>query len=156
MEFFLFILFIWIIVIQIKLNEISKKLELKSEITKLEKYEEFQQTIETEVIGTAPETEDLIQDNTEPVEDLSALSETINLPDTKSLDFESAFLGNIFNKIGAIALIIGAIIFLKLVSPFIVFTPVMKISLGFLSSIIMLIIGFRIKDEKMKHFPKSP
>ena len=50
----------------------------------------------------------------------------------ENFDIQSAFLGNIFNKVGALAIIIAVVIFIKLVSPFFVITPVMKLVLGFL------------------------
>ena len=46
-----------------------------------------------------------------------------------------ALLGNIFNKVGAVAIIIALIIFIKLVSPFLVLTAAMKVILGFVLGI---------------------
>lgn len=53
----------------------------------------------------------------------------------KKNDFElqNVFLGNIFNKIGAIAIIVAIVIFIKLISPFFVLTPLMKIILSFIA-----------------------
>ena len=45
-------------------------------------------------------------------------------------DIENLFFGNIFNKIGAVVLIIAFGIFLKFVSQFIEFTPILKIVLA--------------------------
>jgi len=53
----------------------------------------------------------------------------------KKSDFQGFLLGNVFNKIGAFAIIIAAIIFIKLVSPYIIITPVVKIILGFMAGL---------------------
>lgn len=51
--------------------------------------------------------------------------------------FEQLFLGNIFNKIGALAILVGVLIFIKLISPGFAFGAVIKLLVGF-----MLGIGF--------------
>jgi len=68
------------------------------------------------------------------------ISPVVNSYEKSKDDFElqNAFLGNIFNKIGAIAIIVAVIIFIKLVSPFIVITPLMKIVLGFFAGLGMV------------------
>lgn len=66
---------------------------------------------------------------------------------------ENLFLGNIFNKVGALALIVALIIFIKLVSSYIVFTNVMKISAGFIAGLILFLGGAKLHlSEKFKNF----
>ncbi len=67
--------------------------------------------------------------------------------------FESLFLGNLFNKIGALALLIGLIIFIKIISPFLVFTAGMKVALGFIAGIAMLAVGMKLHaKENLKNY----
>lgn len=71
----------------------------------------------------------------------------------KSTSIESVFLGNIFNKIGAIALIVAFIFFIKLVSPYIVITDTMKIILGFFAGLGMFFGGLHLHvSEKFKNY----
>lgn len=71
----------------------------------------------------------------------------------KSTTIESVFLGNIFNKIGAVALIVAFIFFIKLVSPYIVLTNTMKIILGFCAGLGLFIGGLRLHiSEKFKNY----
>ena len=67
------------------------------------------------------------------------LRKYIEVTNEKS-DFElqNVFLGNIFNKIGAIAIIIAVVIFIKLISPFITITPLMKIIFSFFAGFAMI------------------
>lgn len=75
----------------------------------------------------------------------------INVKDKEKTNFESIFMGNIFNKIGAIAIFIGICFFIKIVSPYIVFTDEMKIGLSYLLSAILIGVSFRMHlTEKMK------
>ena len=67
--------------------------------------------------------------------------------------FEKMFLGNIFNKIGAVAILIGFIIFIKLISPFIIFTPQLKLALGYIAGIGMMLGALKLHNkENMKSF----
>lgn len=59
-------------------------------------------------------------------------------------EFEKVFLGNIFNKIAAIAIVIAICILVKMVSPYITLTPPMQIALGFLASIVMIFISLKL------------
>lgn len=67
--------------------------------------------------------------------------------------FEKFFLGNLFNKIGAIALFVGLIVFIKLVSNYIVFTPVMKATLAYMATCVLFFFGFKLrKQENMENY----
>lgn len=71
----------------------------------------------------------------------------------EDFDLQKALLGNIFNKIGALAIIIAVIILIKLVSPFIVITPVMKFVSGILLGSGLLVAGSVIhKKENLKNY----
>ena len=72
--------------------------------------------------------------------------------DPKKTDsMENIFLGNIFNKIGAFALIVAFIIFIKLVSSYIVITDTVKIILGAAAGIGLFLGGLHMhKTEKLK------
>ena len=75
-------------------------------------------------------------------------------PDTKKDSaFSKIFLGNIFNKIGAIAIIVALIFFIKLVSSMIVITPLVKLILSYVCG--LGLVGFSLKlrkKDKMKNF----
>jgi len=71
----------------------------------------------------------------------------------KPNSMENVFLGNIFNKIGAVALIIAFIFFIKLFSPFIVITDAMKITLGFCAGLGLFFGGLHLHlSEKLKNY----
>jgi len=66
---------------------------------------------------------------------------------------ENFFLGNFINKIGALAIIVALIIFIKLVSSYIVFTAAMKITLGFISGLVLYLGGLKLHTgERLKGF----
>lgn len=73
----------------------------------------------------------------------------------EKIDFElqNVFLGNIFNKIGAIAIIIAVVIFIKLISPFITITPLMKIMFSFFAGFAMIGSAFYMhKKDNLKNY----
>ncbi len=136
---------IWLAFIQQKLDGISKSVDFL-----LKNLEKTSQTdISPNVELTPVKSQSVMPQEGEvsepqrfvPPEDKSAISKSVsqyNLHETNSktdFEFQSAFLGNIFNKIGALAIIIAVVIFIKLVSPFIVITPVMKVVLGYLAGL---------------------
>lgn len=152
MSFLIFVLFIWIIFIQVKLNELSSKINE-------EQAKQDEVLFDNPVINVS-ESENNTEDKEETEETCEVLIhklEEAKETEIKKTDFnfENAFLGNIFNKIGAIALIIGVIIFIKLISPYIVFTPVMKISMGYIISILITVLGLKIENEKVKSFKET-
>ena len=67
-------------------------------------------------------------------------------------DFEKLMLGNIFNKLGALALIIGLAIFIMLLSPMIVFTPLRQVILVYLLGFGLCITSWKIHSKDMKSF----
>ncbi len=63
--------------------------------------------------------------------------------------FERLLLGNLFNKIGAIALIIGAAIFIKMISPYMNFSPVMRVFSVFVLGVVLMGISVKIHQKKL-------
>ena len=151
MELLCIIMLIWLFVIQIDLNNIKDK------IKKLSKPELRTDTVETAVsevsaleVEKAPEPKQITE---VPLSEDKAETEQQDVESKKKTSFEENFFGNIFNKIGAVAILIALCILVKIISPFIVFTNEMKIALGFLTGIGMLFAAFKVqKDEKMKNF----
>lgn len=165
----LIILFIWIIVINNKLGEIETTVnEMKSclirqmqssadaahSIKKAENKPEVKIAPIEEEENEPEELPYLINSKeTFSIENTPSFIEKNLTEDNNSSDFEKLFLGNLFNKIGAIALIIGIGIFIKLIAPYIVFTPVMKVITGFAAGLILIILGFRLhKSDKLKSY----
>jgi len=71
----------------------------------------------------------------------------------ESKDIEGLFFGNIFNKIGAVVLIIAFGIFLKFVSQYIELTPLLKVSLALLSGAGMVFGAMNLfKKDEMKNY----
>ncbi len=74
----------------------------------------------------------------------------------ESKDIESLFFGNIFNKIGAVVLIIAFGIFLKFVSEHIEFTPLLKIVLSVISGAGMVFGAvYLFKTDKMRNYASA-
>ena len=100
MSFLIFVLFIWIIFIQVKLNELSSKINE-------EQAKQDEVLFDNPVINVS-ESENNTEDKEETVEtceDLICKLEEAKETEIKKPDFkfENACSGNIFNKIGAIA-----------------------------------------------------
>ncbi len=90
------------------------------------------------------EFEESIKEQTPAIQDFK---------DTQENDFENLFFGNIFNKIGAVVLIIAFGIFLKFVSSYIEFTPLLKISTALVCGAGMIFGAmFLFNKEKMKNY----
>ena len=70
----------------------------------------------------------------------------------EKLSFENMFLGNIFGIIGALAVISGCAVFIKLISPFIIYTPFIKTIIGFILGITMILGGLSMKRESLKRY----
>ncbi len=148
--------FIWLIFLQNKLTEISSKLDSMgpNNDKKVKMHDDF---VESE--SKPAEVKDITHESVEEkssstVTDVESVApaSSVKYPferQTKAVssakysferqsensDLQSVFLGNIFNKIGALAIIIAVIIFIKLVSPFIVITPLMKVIFGFIAGL---------------------
>lgn len=169
--FLIFCLFISVIVLKNKCDNIENNLnqkiiDLKERVKVLEEQKIFPNAPETEVHTNVsvsitekePEQQavsDIFKtDNTEEMFVKEAPSVPTENPifenENSSFNFEKFFMGNLFNKIGAIALIIGVGIFLKLV----VWTsPEMKIISSFIIGLAMLFFSIKLhKDEGMKKY----
>ncbi len=124
------ICFIWLLVIQQRLDKISVKLDL---LSKSGNETQIKVDPKVEITQEEPPVEEkYVETVTEPLktEPVSSVKYPFEKQPQKS-DLQGVFLGNIFNKIGALAIIIAMIILIKLVSPFIVITPLMKVIFGF-------------------------
>ncbi len=73
-------------------------------------------------------------------------------PPKEDNSVEALFLGNIFSLVGAFALIVCCIIFIKLIAPFIIFTPFMKVLLMILAGTGMITGGFAIKKPSLEKY----
>ena len=170
MGFFSFLLFIvlvcWIVTLQGKVDSLSstlkyvcKKLNDLEKLTangyvspKVEpKLNEFvednkvEEASEKTVASPVPSTSEVKQVNTP-----KPIYKEVKKDD---FDIQKALLGNVFNKIGALAIIIAMVILIKLVSPFIVFTPVMKLFAGIILGFGFLAGGFYLhKKDNMKNY----
>ena len=72
---------------------------------------------------------------------------------TKDNAFQNIFLGNIFNKIGAVAILVALIFFIKLVSTMIVITPLVKFGIAFIAGMLMIIGALRMHSrENLKNY----
>ena len=170
--FAIIVLFAWLFVIQCKQSEITDSLkDIKLQLKQLKSKNKFEnEIVEEEQItqedialsivspsNSVPSSIEDISDETlysnkvnVSVEDRSYLNHDNDVKETSS--FEQLFLGNIFNKIGALAIFVGLIIFIKLVSPFFVFTAGMKLGLGFMLGIAL--IGGALQINKKENMQK--
>ena len=177
--FAIIILFVWIFLIQCKQVEIADSLHvIKQKLDDItgSNRDSSESSIAVEspqIIADDNSTALELLQNNQPVsiEDISddvvfskspvnepekVQSETLDLPedDKKSENtFEQFFLGNVFNKIGALAIFVGLIIFIKLISPYVAFTAGVKLAFGFLLGIGF--IGGAVKlheKENMQNF----
>lgn len=138
---FFTILVIWIIILQQKVDKLSNTIDTIARLyTKPAPIKESQ-------VETLPEAPKEIK----PEE---VITENIDFKrPEKDFDISKIFLGNIFNKIGALAIIIAIIIFIKLVSPYIVITPLVKICAGFIAGLVMIGTAFHLrKNEKLQNY----
>ena len=163
----------WMIAMQVSINDIKKKLKNnnyqqpfvqrtppKEVITKEVTVQEIKpenKNILDEIVEVEKPVEYELHENFEPVKTASVQKEEeqqpIKKPEEYKSDFEKAFMGKIFHIIGAVALLIGLCIFIKIISPYIIFTDEMKLATGFISGFAMLFGALKIqKDEKMKKF----
>lgn len=171
------LLIIWLVFIQFKLSDITTSLnELKKSLLK------DKITNGKADDTTPPQTEVIEHTQTEEISQTSEIkqSDTVlsitDIPDNiffnsgkpdeqlqqeeiqktrkkRPLTFENLFLGNIFNKIGAIAILVALIILIKLVSPYFVLTPQLKAILGYLAGFGLMIGGLRLHTKtKMQNY----
>lgn len=181
--FLVMIIIIWLVVLQVKtcdleskLRKLNKKLKtLIAEGNTQSKEISEQNIIENptdniietslaETISKTPTEENSnLQCEAETVENSEIVMDNIMAYDSDNAEvknknsanssFESLFMGNIFNKIGAVAILIGICILVKLISSYIEFTDVMKISIAYFAGLGLLAGAFRLQSkEKMKNF----
>ena len=146
--FFIILAFAWLIFLQTQNNELRYKLE------QIDKHL-FQDEIESNevsFVNEEPVIEDkeLIPQAEYNNEDFILENIEEHKPATvkEKVSFEKMFLGNIFNKVGAVALLIGFVIFIKLISPFIIFTPQLKMALGYLAGFGMMYGAFKLHNKE--------
>ena len=167
--FLCLILAIWLACVHQKLNSLTRSIEfLRSSLNRLN----MEEDIKNQPSACEPKAEPVkeeasvekIQVQSQP--EISQVSpkfndlESKNNIDIKKLnsvksnsDIQNVFLGNIFNKIGAITIIVAVIIFIKLVSPFIHLTPQMTVGAGYLAGIAMAVGALYLhRKEKFKAF----
>lgn len=166
------ILFLWMIVLQGEFNSLRKKLQ---ELINEEPVSSSQNpngglgdldesvcsVFEPEPQTTTPQpvlnTE--VQDEQNPAQQEAAevfeqqdVSDNAKKPEKDKNGFEKIFLGNIFNKVGALAIIIGVIFFIKVVSQYIVFTPLMKCLIAFMAGAGMVGYALKLHYSNMKNY----
>ncbi len=160
-------LFIWIFIIQLKQVEISEVLnDIKNELKRKPEHE-----IETAAVqnrNNVSEEQDIaakiLRQNSEPssindIPDTEVFSKTI-LPSKMSEmsnsekqepSIEQFMIGNIFNKIGALAIFVGLIIFIKVIAP--ATAGWIKLVPGFTAGIVFIFAALRLQtNENMKSF----
>lgn len=140
---------IWLAFIQQKLDKVSRNLDfLTKEIYKSQENEINPQKDD----DTPPQSEvKTVEIKAESITSEPDINKNVNKKDDFNL--QGAFLGNIFNKIGALAIIVAVIIFIKLVSPFIVITPLVKTILGCFAGVGMIVGAMYLhKNDNMKNY----
>lgn len=145
------ILAVWLFVIQLKLNEISCTLKNltknNSDSTSCET-EQKQPPANNNIQFEEETSSPVIRPENQPIQKIKQENENTAGSDK----FENLFLGNLFNKIGAIAIIIAIGIFVKLIYPLVIFTPVIKTGLGFIAGLVMLLIAARLHNGNLKNY----
>lgn len=139
----LFILFIWLCSLNNEVYKIKAALEQLNQ-NKTNKHPKKTTTTEQKKIPEA-----VIEKQLPPA---PKIRQEPAAPQNSAADFENLFLGNIFNKIGAIALIIGIAVFIKLVSPYFSMSPTMKIASGYISGLITLGLSKKLNRAETKNY----
>jgi len=159
----IFVIVLWILALHNKLNSLSNEVKfLRKNIEKYITAQVINQTRQTVTQNPNEESKDntipTLKTNINKEIQNSQVSSTITKTVQKSkkqdnYDFQNIFLGNIFNKIGAIAIITAIIIFVKLVSPLIIITPLMKLTVGFLFGLAIIITALSMnKNDNLKNY----
>ncbi len=163
--FILFCLFVWLVIdyknfgtaVQSRLKKLSDRIDAL-EVYHQEPAEKFEE--KQEVVADNTETVSYFEDN-EQQEEPPVICEQIFEPEPEKFEniekeevksFENIFMSNIFNKIGAVAIIISVFIFLKVLSDLGIFTPVIKILTGFLAGLGMIFASLKIHKENTKNY----
>lgn len=161
------VLFVWIFIIQFKQVEIAESLnDIKKELKR--KYSEVEQSVvpipkENEISEQKDNTKELDLQNSEPlsiddISDIEVFSKTVApVPDlktahkTRETSIEQLMLGNLFNKIGALAIFVGLIAFIKFVFPN--NADWVKLATGFIAGIGFIIAALKLKaKENLQNF----
>ena len=162
------VLVVWLACVQQKLNAIEKTVEnMNSKLNRsvnsdypAQKTEIAAEDKSSEnVVAASSASENHIEKEPvssnfqeQPYNESKQAAKSIDKTPSKS-DFQSVFLGNVFNKIGAITIIIAVIIFIKLVSPFIHLTPQMTVGMSYFAGL-GLVFGalYMHRQEKLKNY----
>ena len=130
------ILFVWIMVLQSKVDKLETSIRFFA--NRLDRLKQEEKSVEPAKTPEEPEISPTLKVENVQISEPEIINEkpiensAPKVVKKENFDIQSAFLGNIFNKVGALAIIISAVIFIKLVSPFFVITPTVKLILGFL------------------------
>ncbi len=147
---------IGVIVIGEKVSALSKTVEYLTKTVSGLQSKDAVHTKKNEDGCSAPESQEKIAVEKVVVPQKSVHpSVKIEKYERKKDDFElqNIFLGNVFNKIGAVAIIVAVVIFIKLISPFIVLTPLIKIVLSFLAGFAMIGGAFYMhRNDSLKNY----
>lgn len=73
-------------------------------------------------------------------------------PKPAAFNWEKLFMGNLFNKLGALAIIVGVGIFIKLVSPYFEFTPMRQVVSTYVLGLVLVLTAWRIHRKEMKAY----
>lgn len=157
------LLVIWVAVLTPNVVSLRKTIERLTQIPESKTTPAVRQEIPAEEQGTviqeqkhAPEpvihTDKPVYAAQKETSQVETTAKPVNMSRPKNT-VENFFLGNFINKIGALAIIVALVIFIKLVSSYIVFTAAMKIALGFISGLILYLGGLKLHTgEKLKGF----
>lgn len=158
--FVFIILILWLILLHCKLEDINNTLNgLRKRIDIIEKKQDenieipdniclSNQVIKDETF----EDEDIFYDSGKK-DDIKEYSDSENEEQgTVKNVFEDFLLGNLYTIIGSVVLIFAVGIFIKMIYPFIFFTPMLKTVIGFLVGLGFILSANYIKGEKLKTY----
>ena len=160
------VLLVWLIIIQVKLHDYDNQIEeLKKRLDytnrKLLKILSGKEEITIEEKRIDPIVTESFEEDEEDDDDEFYEEDNIeekrpaiiyNHTKQEKNSLEKFFLGNAFTIIGALALIIGVGMFIKLISPFFIFTPLMKTIIGFIFGFGLIGTSYAIKKDNLKAY----
>ena len=166
---FILIMIFWLLWIHCDFYEFKKNLtkkyeQLEKQINSLDSSKigiDESAMYKEELSAEKPKETPLFEDDAAKhgnVDEQSAkVQHTVNVfeKDEKSKrSIENIFFGSLFNKIGALALVIAIGIFITVVSQFIVFTPLMRIAAGFVAGLAFVFVSLNMhkKSDNMKPY----
>ncbi len=168
---FLVIMFIWLFKLDSRLNDCEATLKRLNRKIYFEERKKYRHTSENQVSEEIPiiekesttdewsddewvdetDKEEIVH-NYETTKKTYTSEKKLSKASSNDGSLENFFLGNAFTIVGALALIISTGIFIKIISSFIVFTPVMKTIIGFILGAILILISSNLKNDKMKMY----